>query len=49
VESRFADAFAENMARGYEKETGIVPQIYICAPAEGAGAIRSSSVGEKSG
>jgi len=49
VKTRFADAFAENMARGYEKETGIVPQIYICAPAEGAGAIRSSSVGEKSG
>jgi galactokinase len=44
VESRFADAFAENMARGYEKETGIVPQIYICAPAEGAGAVAQSEV-----
>ena len=44
VKSRFADAFAENMARGYEKETGIVPQIYICAPAEGAGAVAQSEV-----
>ncbi len=44
VESRFADAFAENMARGYEKETGIVPQIYICAAAEGAGAVAQSEV-----
>jgi len=44
VKSRFADAFAENMARGYEKETGIVPQVYICAPAEGAGAVAQSEV-----
>jgi galactokinase len=44
VESRFADAFRENMARGYEKETGIVPQIYICAAAEGAGALPQSEV-----
>ena len=44
VKRRFADAFAENMARGYEKETGIVPQIYICAPAEGAGAVAQSEV-----
>jgi len=44
VESRFADAFRENMARGYEKETGIVPQIYICAVAEGAGALPQSEV-----
>jgi len=44
VKSRFADAFGENMARDYEKETGIVPQIYICAPAEGAGAVAQSEV-----
>jgi galactokinase len=44
VECRFADAFAEKMARGYEKETGIVPQIYICAAAEGAGAVAQSEV-----
>jgi galactokinase len=44
VKSRFADAFAENMARSYEKETGIVPQIYICAPAEGASAVAQSEV-----
>ena len=44
VKSRFADAFAENMARSYEKETGIVPQIHICAPAEGAGGVAQSEV-----
>jgi len=44
VESRFADAFAENMASSYEKETGIVPQIYVCAPAEGAGTVAQSEV-----
>jgi galactokinase len=44
VKSRFADAFAENVARSYEKETGIVPQIHICAPAEGAGGVAQSEV-----
>jgi len=44
VKSRFADAFAENMARSYEKETGIVPQIHVCAPAEGAGGVGQSEV-----
>src|ERR1700674_1039684 len=47
VKSRFADAFAENMASGYEKEMGIVPQIYICAPAEGAGPIALSEFHEQ--
>jgi galactokinase len=46
VKSRFADQFAENVARGYEKETGIAPQIYICAPAEGAAAIAPSELDE---
>ena len=44
VKSRFADAFAENMARSYEKETEIVPQIHICVPAEGAGGVGQSEV-----
>jgi len=46
VKSRFADPFAENVARGYEKETGIVPQIHICAPAEGAAPITLSELQE---
>jgi len=37
VESRFADEFRRNMARAYEKETGIRPDIYICTTAEAAG------------
>jgi galactokinase len=44
VKARFADQFAENVARGYEKETGIAPQIYICAPAEGAAAVAPSEL-----
>jgi galactokinase len=46
VKSRLADSFAENVARGYEKETGIVPQIHICAPAEGAAAVALSELHE---
>jgi galactokinase len=46
VKSRLADPFAENVARGYEKETGIVPQIHICAPAEGAAPITLSELQE---
>jgi galactokinase len=44
VKARFADQFAENVARGYEKETGIAPQIYICTPAEGAAAVAPSEL-----
>jgi galactokinase len=46
VKSRFADPFAENVSRGYEKETGIAPQIYICAPAEGAAPVAPSELDE---
>ena len=46
VKSRFANPFAEKVARGYEKETGIVPQIYICAPADGAAPIALSELQE---
>jgi galactokinase len=37
VDARFAGEFKEKMAKAYQKETGLVPQIYICKPAEGAG------------
>jgi galactokinase len=46
VKARFADPFAENVARGYEKETGIVPQIHICEPAEGAASVALSELHE---
>jgi galactokinase len=37
VDARHAGEFKEKMARAYQKDTGLVPQIYICKPAEGAG------------
>ncbi len=37
VDARYAGEFKEKMAKAYQKETGLVPQIYICKPAEGAG------------
>jgi galactokinase len=39
VEARFADAFTENVAGSYQKETGIVPQIHVCVPADGAASV----------
>ena len=35
VEASSAEAFAESVANGYQKETGIVPTSYICMPADG--------------
>jgi galactokinase len=32
------DAFRRGVGRGYEEATGIRPEIYACAPAEGVGA-----------
>jgi galactokinase len=46
VEAGFADAFAENVAQGYEKETGLAPEIQICTPAEGAARVEPSKVQE---
>jgi galactokinase len=46
VEARFADAFAENVAWGYEKETGIAPKIQICTAAEGAALVDTSDLRE---
>jgi len=36
VKANCSEQFAENVARGYERETGIVPQIQICTPVDGA-------------
>jgi galactokinase len=44
VDARYAGEFKEKMAKSYQKETGLVPQIYICKPAEGAGPVPSSDL-----
>jgi galactokinase len=36
VEREQADAFSESLANGYESETGIHPEIYICSASNGA-------------
>jgi len=36
VESAKADAFAEAIARRYQRATGIEPAVYICSTADGA-------------
>jgi galactokinase len=44
VDARHAGEFKERMAKSYQRETGLVPQIYICKPAEGAGPFASSDL-----
>jgi galactokinase len=44
VDARYAGEFKEKMAKTYQKETGLVPQIYICKPAEGASPVSSSDL-----
>ncbi len=44
VDARHVGEFKEKMAKAYQKETGLVPQIYICKPAEGAGPFASSDL-----
>ena len=44
VDARYAGEFKEKMAKSYQRETGLVPQIYICRPAEGAGPVSSSDL-----
>jgi galactokinase len=36
VAASVADAFAEQISAGYQKATGIVPEVYICSAADGA-------------
>lgn len=44
VDARYAGEFKEKIAKAYQKETGLVPQIYICKPAEGASPVSSSDL-----
>jgi galactokinase len=39
-----ADSFKEHILRAYREATGIIPEIYICEPAEGARAWRDTEV-----
>jgi len=39
VQAANAAEFAQNVGKAYQKETGIVPGIYTCLPAEGAGLV----------
>jgi galactokinase len=43
VDAHYAAEFKEKIAKSYQKETGLLPQIYICRPAEGAGPAPSSA------
>lgn len=36
VQERRVDSFKENIVAGYERATGLVPELYVCAPAQGA-------------
>ena len=38
VGADFVDDFRRGVGRGYEEATGVRPEIYVCAPAEGVGA-----------
>jgi galactokinase len=40
VQAECVDAFKTSVADGYEKATGLVPEIYVCAPAQGAERVR---------
>jgi galactokinase len=44
VDARYAGEFKEKMAKSYQRETGLVPQIYICRPAEGASSVSASDL-----
>jgi galactokinase len=44
VDARYAGEFKEKIAKAYQKETGLMPQIYICKPAEGAGSVEAADL-----
>jgi galactokinase len=44
VDARHAGEFKEKIAKAYQRETGLMPQIYICKPAEGAGPVATSDL-----
>jgi galactokinase len=44
VDGQHAGEFKEKLGKAYQHETGLVPQIYICKPAEGAGSVATSDL-----
>src|SRR5580692_5174003 len=44
VDARHAGEFMEKLGNAYQRETGLVPQIYICRPAEGAGPVATADL-----
>src|SRR5580692_9883024 len=44
VDATYVAEFKEKIAKSYQKETGLLPHIYICRPAEGAGPAPSSAI-----
>jgi galactokinase len=44
VDARRAGEFKEKLGKAYQRETGLVPQIYICRPAEGAGPVATADL-----
>ena len=44
VDAQHASEFAERVAEGYQKETGIAAAVYICVPADGASLVESSEM-----
>jgi galactokinase len=39
IDSKNVDEFKRNVARGYAEATGLVPEIYVCSAADGAGEV----------
>ena len=44
VDARYYAAFAENVAKGYQQETGIAAAVYVCVPADGATLVETTEM-----
>ena len=44
VDERYCAAFAENVAKGYQQETGIAAALYVCMPADGATLVETTEI-----
>ncbi|MGC0775163.1 MAG: galactokinase [Candidatus Acidiferrum sp.] len=49
VDGEHATEFAESVAKGYEKQTGIAAAVYVCMPADGASLVETSERRDKLG
>ena len=46
VDARNCEAFAENVAKSYQHETGIAAAVYVCMPADGATPVETTEMAE---